>query len=522
MRSLTKTRRTACAAICAIGAVILCAPAALGKQDFARVDFRWAAGEAPPPDESSPIRLHNVAGGPELELLQLTALDGGAGWRVWTLDRASAAIAPLADLPLPVEALGGQPLLGCWAAPGPGEPDALFALSATGGWLLRPDLAAARFDILPIFAGETALAEMRQEQGFYARPIAFDADGDGAAELYSFSPSAQALWRRQGEAYVRVDLPRPEPLESDPGLAGFGFFCRQTNTAADARRDARVYLSGGRSLSEYASQFQDCDFDGRLDFVWADPRRADPPGWKVAYQGPDGSFGAPRSLERPLFDWLPGASLSGPLNFDGDALPDFLAMRSVFRLDDPRTTVGVDYGRWKGQPGMRYSLRSRDPAGLAWIDDLDGDGVDDLCSSLFSYLVSSSGDLIDFFLRDDARFTLRFFFGKAGRGLAGTPEDALEVKVRTTAFTGQLAPPIDLSGDFNGDGRRDLLVRRSETQIELRLMSSSKRAFSKIADAVFEVDENQSVRAVDLNGDGKSDLLCFVKGHAGLRAYLAQ
>jgi hypothetical protein len=66
---------------------------------------------------------------------------------------------------------------------------------------------------------------------------------------------------------------------------------------------------------------------------------------------------------------------------------------------------------------------------------------------------------------------------------------------------------IFIEGDFNGDGRPDLLVRRSDTQWNIFPSTTDGRWFAPQPVLTFEAPARGYVEINDLNGDGLADII---------------
>jgi hypothetical protein len=67
--------------------------------------------------------------------------------------------------------------------------------------------------------------------------------------------------------------------------------------------------------------------------------------------------------------------------------------------------------------------------------------------------------------------------------------------------------PFMIQGDFNGDGRPDLLVRRSDTQWSIYCSTTDGRWFAPQPAMTFDVPAHGFMEIQDLNGDELSDII---------------
>jgi hypothetical protein len=66
--------------------------------------------------------------------------------------------------------------------------------------------------------------------------------------------------------------------------------------------------------------------------------------------------------------------------------------------------------------------------------------------------------------------------------------------------------PVFIGGDFNGDGRPDLVIRRSTTSWNILLSVTDGRWFEPRAAMTFEAPAQGDFEFNDLNGDGRGDI----------------
>ncbi len=79
-----------------------------------------------------------------------------------------------------------------------------------------------------------------------------------------------------------------------------------------------------------------------------------------------------------------------------------------------------------------------------------------------------------------------------------------------------------IDGDFNGDGRRDVLVKRSPTQWDVFLSSTNGSRFTPQPGLTFEIPIEGAFEIKDLNGDGVSDLVAHAGDEPRLFIFLSQ
>ncbi len=159
--------------------------------------------------------------------------------------------------------------------------------------------------------------------------------------------------------------------------------------------------------------------------------------------------------------------------------------------------VGAD-GRFRDQPDQ-VRRASGMPAVWDSLVDINGDGKLDLLMVEPRKMPTSMHEAIEMLVsgEGDGRIAIQPFETK---GFARRPTFRLDA--RMTLNRSRL---IDLGGDYNGDGRKDILVWRAPTEADVYLSRTSGELFERQPGLRFRAPAFSFVEAQDLNGDGIDD-----------------
>jgi hypothetical protein len=156
--------------------------------------------------------------------------------------------------------------------------------------------------------------------------------------------------------------------------------------------------------------------------------------------------------------------------------------------------------RCRGFPIPLGSTRQWSPA-----HDLDGDGICELVLLEFKPDILSANGVVEMFLSHgiDWVLAIRTFHGGA---YSGSPDASVQVKgiLPAEVLSGWT---FFIDGDFNGDGRPDFLVQRTETQWNIYFSTTDGRWFAPQPALTFDAPAKGHMEIKDLNGDGLSDVI---------------
>ena len=186
-----------------------------------------------------------------------------------------------------------------------------------------------------------------------------------------------------------------------------------------------------------------------------------------------------------------------------------------------------EHGQIAAQPQQVF--RKNDWINSIPVVDVDGDGCLDLVLG-YSRFDSREG-YRKAFTAKQLDFTLRLHFYRPGEGFPEKSDCDMDLLVSLDHPSIDLTYPrgrsfetfVNLLGDFDGDGRRDLLVRDRADRISVYPFVSRQVGFAKTAGVSFRyTDPIDRLQIADLNNDGISDLILKLSIKEVFRVFLSR
>jgi hypothetical protein len=214
---------------------------------------------------------------------------------------------------------------------------------------------------------------------------------------------------------------------------------------------------------------------------------------------------------------------------NGDGREDLVLWRSQGDVS-PRTTILLllreQDGRLPERPTrvLRHSGlpicvgRQRDGSPF-W--DLDGDGRCELILVALKTRVTSWSSMVNMVVSGGVEWVFTVRSGRDGT-YAGNPDFQMDV-TSMPPRSASVSSLFSLNGDFNGDGRTDLLVERGPEQFDVYLSAPGAKFFQAGPALSFAAPiEARMVSTADLNSDGLSDFFVQKATEARLTVCLSQ
>ena len=364
----------------------------------------------------------------------------------------------------------------------------------------------------PIIRQPTVVPAASQTTNAVRLPLSVETGGDWPLLLVPAADGLQ-IWQHRDE-WRRVQLiDRALSAHLWPSLANPGY----------------------SSSLEFDFSVGDVNGDGRDDLMVKRGQPGRTNSYSLYLQQTNGLFAPEPALtygdKVEPFSWLCWADL----NRDGKV--DLI--RSVW-LNEPSFVPGVpagkvmvsvymadEHGRLPAQPQQLF--RKNDWLAPLPVLDVDGDGFQDLVLG-YGHIDSREG-IRKQVTAKQLDYTLRFFFYRPS---VGFPKEA-DCQRDVVIHLDHVGSPLDwdlpqnfhrlvkVGGDFNGDGKTDLLVRDQGGVISVYFFVSRHKGFSLMPDLLFNcLEPIDGWQVMDLNGDGVSDLVVKLANQDGFRIFISR
>ena len=362
-----------------------------------------------------------------------------------------------------------------------------------------------------IIRQKTIVPEAMDETNAIYFPLSANTGGDWPLLLVPVADGGLQVWQKQDTWRQAQFITNAMDAQITPSIKNPGY---------------------GQSFSLSLS-VDDVNHDGRDDLM---TMRHSGGGeiYTLYLQNTDGLFNLePALIYTNMDDWRTSLAWMD-INGDGrlDLIKSTVSDEPSFvpGLQSGKVLVGIYLADQRGRiPATPTQIfRKSDFSGCLPMVDVDGDGFMDLV--LGDIPIDSREGARSMITAGKFKLLLRLHFFRPGAGFSRDTDYQRAVAVyygrqlgwspENRLYSDQL---VTLNGDFNGDGKKDLLARDNSDKISVYFFNSREAGFSTKADLEFPCLEQMDWWQIkDLNGDGISDLIIKVKDKDLYHIFISQ